>query len=114
MGNAHVKCQGVITRKRVMAYITEESTIDHIIMSTELASNVTNILVDEEQKYALTRITKTKHGVVVKRSDHNVILTELALSWTSTSKKETIEILNCKDKICQKKFYTETSENTYL
>ena len=52
-----------------MAYITEESTIDHIIMSTELASNVTNILVDEEQKYALTRITKTKHGVVVKRSD---------------------------------------------
>ena len=114
VGNGHVKCKGVITRKRVMAHRTEESTIDHVILSAELATNVTSILIDEEQKHALTRITQTKTGVVVKRSDHNVIITELAIPWNSTTRKQKIEILNFKDKKCQEKFQIETSKNTYL
>ena len=90
VGNSHVKCQGVITRRRVTTHRTEESTIDYIIMSAELATNVTSILIVEDQKYALTRITKTKSGVVIKRSDHNVILTELAIPWHSNKKNKKI------------------------
>ena len=114
VGNGHVKCNGVIKKKRITTLRTEESTIDHVLMSEDLAKNVTNILIDEEQKYALTRITQTKTGVVIKRSDHNVILTELSISWNNSYKKEKVEILNFKDKKCQETFEKETSKDNFL
>ena len=114
VGNGHKKCKGVITRKRVTTRSTEESTIDLIILSQRLATNVENILVDEQQKHSLTRITKTKAEVVVKKSDHNVIITELNIPWNPNIKRERIQILNFKDKKCQKLFTKVTSENTYL
>ena len=67
VGNGLMQSKGVITRKRVTTRSTEESSIDLIIMSQGLATNVKNILVDEEQKHSLTRITQTKTGVVVKK-----------------------------------------------
>ena len=74
-------------------------------MSPELAKNHTSILIDEDQMHALTRMTKTKSGVVVKRSDHNAIPTELAIPWNNSQKKrEKIDNLNFKDKIWQTLF----------
>ena len=83
-------------------------------MSTELGNNITSIKIDEDQNYALTRITQTKAEVVVKRSNHNVIVRELAISWNPTIRKEKIKILNFKDKPCQEKFKEETSKDNYL
>ena len=88
VGNGLPQCQGVITRKRITTLRTEESSIDHVILSENLAKNVANILIDEEQRHALTRITQTKTGVVVKRSDHNVIITELSISWNKSNTKK--------------------------
>ena len=114
VGNGHLKCKGVITRKRVTTRSTEESSIDMIILSQELANYVQNILVDEQQNHSLTRITQTKAGVIVKKSDHNVIITELEIPWNPSQKKDKIQLLNFKDKKCQKIFSEETSKDAYL
>ena len=50
-----------------------------------------------DEKYALTRITKTKGGVVIKTIDHDVIITEMAISWNPSEKKEKIQILRTRN-----------------
>ena len=67
MGNGHLNCQGILKRKHVLTQRTEESSIDNFISSTELAKNVTGMIIDVDQKNTLTRITKTKAGVVIKK-----------------------------------------------
>ena len=114
VANGHTLCKGVITRKRVTTRSTEESSIDIVMLSDGLAQYVTNILVDEEQKYVLTRITKTKLGTTIKQSDHNGIITELNIPWKDSMKKDKIEILNFKNLASQKMFHEETSNNKYL
>ena len=114
VANGHVLCKGAVTRKRVTTKRTEESSIDLVMLSSGLAQYVKNVLVYEEQKHVLTRITKTKSGITVKHSDHNVIITELSIPWNNSIRKEKTEILNFKNKNCQQKFYEETSKNDYL
>ena len=114
VANGNVLCKRAVTRKRVTTKRTEESSIDLVILSTGLAQYVKSVLVDEEQNHVLTRITKTKSGTTVKQSDHNVIITELSIPWNKSIRKEKTEILNFKNKNCQKKIYQETSKNDYL
>ena len=114
VGNGHVLCHGVVTRKRVLTNRTEESTIDLVLMSRKMSIFIKSMIVDEEQNFALFRITETKNGVVVKKTDHNAIITELEIPWQNGIKKERIQMLNFKNKECQKKFYKETSQGTYL
>ena len=82
--------KGVVTRKRVTSNRTEESVIDLVLVSSELGQLTKSVQVDEEHKYALTRITKTKKGVVTKRSDHNTIITDLEVVWNKGVKQEKI------------------------
>jgi hypothetical protein len=53
VGNGHVLCQGVVTRKRVLTNRTEESTIDLVLMSRKMAKYIKSMIIDEEQNYAL-------------------------------------------------------------
>ena len=53
VANGHVKCQVSITRKIVTTNRTEESTIDLVIMSEDLANNIINVYVDEDKKNML-------------------------------------------------------------
>ena len=114
VGNGHMKAKGVITRKRVLTNRTDESTIDLVLLSNQLAGYIKEIIIDEEQDYGLCRITKTRTGTEVKQSDHNPIITELEIPWSNKTKGEKIEIPNYKNKECQKKFKKLTSEGTYL
>ena len=50
--------QGTITRKRITTEGIKESTIDLVIVSSDLEHNVEKLVVDEERKHALTKLTK--------------------------------------------------------
>ena len=53
-------CVGNITRRRVTSMSTEESIIDHVIISTDLVKDLESVLIDEEGNHALTKIVKLK------------------------------------------------------
>ena len=84
VANGLVVCQGTITQKRVTTQRTEESAISFVLISEDLVSKIENVVIDEERNNVLTRITKTKKGIVTKESNHNVIKTTLKLSWNKT------------------------------
>ena len=114
VANGLVVCQGTITRKRVTTQRTEESAISFVLLSEDLASKIESVLIDEERNNVLTRITKTKKGIVTKESDHNVIKTTLKLSWNKTKATPREAIFNLKNTDCQKAFKAETSNKNKL
>ena len=85
-------CVGKITRRRVTVKSTEESIIDHVIVSTDLVEELESVLIDENGEHALTKIVKTKQGSVTKQSDHNTIITKFNISWNKKVKSDRIEI----------------------
>ena len=72
------------------------------------------ILSHEDRKHVLTKIRKTKNGIVVKESDHNVLLSEFNTSYNSDKKSKKIELYNIKNLECQKNFKEYTSKNNML
>ena len=59
------KSFGVITRKRTTIDGDEESTIDIIVISSDLLEEVKSVTTDEDKVHSLTSHVKTKHGVKV-------------------------------------------------
>ena len=81
VANGLRKCEGTITRKRVTTQRTEESVISYVLLSADLSEHIASVHIDEKRHHVLTRLTKTKRGVVKKESDHNVIETKLKIIW---------------------------------
>ena len=79
VANGSDKCKGRVTRRRVTKHRIEESSIDIVLFSQDMLPSFVSLIVDEDKRHVLTRITKTKKGVVVKESDHNVLQTEFEL-----------------------------------
>ena len=71
------------------------------------------MLVDEDRKYVLTKIRKTKNGIVKKESDHHVLLAEFN-NIVIEHNKIKHEIYNIKNIECQKKFKQYTSNTKML
>ena len=109
VANGTNKCKGVITRKRITKTSVEESAIDIVIISKDMEEQLEKVEIDEARKHVLTRIRKTKNGVQVKESDHNVIITTFNNKFTISSKEDKVEIFNLKNKDNQKKFKEYTS-----
>ena len=65
--------------------------------------------VDEERKHVLTRIRKTKTGVKVKKSDHNVLLAEFNCKLLEKDEPKNDQVYNLKNKRCQADFKKYTS-----
>ena len=107
-------CVGSITRRRVTVKSTEESIIDHIIISPDLVKNLESVLIDEKGKHTLTRIIKTKQSVVNKQSDHNTIITKFNISWNKKNNTERTEIYNLKNRDGLIKFQEITNNNNEL
>ena len=106
------KCEGVITRRRKTKQRVEESVIDFVLVSSDMAQDMIKMEIDEERKYVLTKMTKTKKGIKIKESDHNVIITEFN-EKTKPHVKEKLEVYNLKNKDCQKRF-KEFTTNTKM
>ena len=75
------KARGLITRRRETTESVEESIIDHLIISNDLVGDFESLCVDEDRKHVLTKITKTKNGVITKESDHNVLISKFYFKW---------------------------------
>ena len=96
------QCKGLITRKRITKNGTEESVIDFVLISDDLKDEVEAIVIDDERKNVLTKLSKTKNGIVKIESDHNTIYyTHLNLKWEKRVKQHRNELYNHKNKECQ-------------
>ena len=113
LGNNMDVCQGLITRQRITKHTIEKSIIDFVIISEDLKKDVKAIIIDDERKHVLTRMTKTKKGVVKVESDHNIIFTKLRMQWDKKISNQRQELFNLKNEECQKAFReaTETENN---
>ena len=108
------KCVGAITRKRVTKESTEESMIDHVIISEDLEKDMTSIFIDEERTKVLEKITKTKKDLKKQLSDHNPIITNFDIQWNRKLNKQRLELFNLKNKESQAKFKDLTSKDGIL
>ena len=59
-------CKGVITRERTTTISVEKSIMDFVIVSNDLVSDILSMMIDDERKHALTKLTKTKSGIQKK------------------------------------------------
>ena len=76
------KSKGLITRQLSTINGVEKSIIDFVIVSNELIKHIESIHID-----VLTKNHKTNAGLIISKSDHNLIETKLNLSWSSKEAK---------------------------
>ena len=53
------KSTGSITRRRITKESTEESIIDHLIITEDLKHDLESLLIDEERNHSLVKTSKT-------------------------------------------------------
>ena len=107
-------CKGKITRFRKTINRTEESILDYFIVCRSFLSMVTKMMIDEDKLYSLTKFS-TKKGIKSnKKSDHNLLILELNLRWSSHNKPPRIEMYNFKKNEDFKMYQEVTEENTEL
>ena len=82
-------CRGLITRERTTVDSVEKSIINFVIVSQDIVQNISSIMIDDERRYVLTKLSKTKKGVIKTESDNNIIVTELKIEWKPHSKSHT-------------------------
>ena len=52
--NSSDKCEGLLTRKRIKGNKIEQAILDFALVSDNIASFFTSMVIDEDRKYALT------------------------------------------------------------
>ena len=75
------KISGVVTRSRTTVNGLEKSTIDFVIVSSELVDHIESIVIDEDKVNCLSSNVRTKKGVKVTKSDHNSIIKNFKVMW---------------------------------
>ena len=60
VGNGLKQCKGTITRHQTAVNGEEDSSIDVVLFSEDLAELVEEIYIDTERKHAMTIVNKTK------------------------------------------------------
>ena len=108
------KYSGLITSKRTTSAGIEASAIDFVILSHDMISDYVSLQVDEEKKFSLTSITRTKNLTVTKESDHNTLVCSFSFTFNPHIKKHKTEVFNFKDKRGQEKFKSLTTGNKRL
>ena len=107
------KSRGTITRARNTVDGEEKSVIDLILLSSDLVDNLEEILIDEEKKFGLESIIKSRNRTEVKKSDHNSIITKFNFKWNKEIKKNRVEHFNLKSKEGLVKFKELTSQDIF-
>ena len=111
VGNSLKQCKGLITRKKVTIDRVEESTKDFVLFSEDMLEHIDAVEVDEKREKVLTKLTKTKKGIIKVESDHNPIISKLKLTWNLKPKLKRLELFYLKNQSCQEKFTIETSSS---
>ena len=87
---------GPVTRRRTVKGRVEESCIDFVLTSQDLASFLCKATIDSNQIFALTKYTTTKGHPCVKKSDHFTIIASFKLEWIDEKPKRE-EIFKLRD-----------------
>ena len=112
--NATDKCIGTITRMKKVRCIIEQSVLDYFIVCQNFYSFIISMKIDEERKNVLTKFVKTRGKSCKIESDHNPMILEVNISWSSKISAERTEIYNLKNKDCHNKFYEYTNNTKML
>ena len=107
-------CEGKITRFRKTTKRTERSIIDFFIVCRRLLSFVTKMTIDEKRIYTLTKFGSKRGQKIIRASDHNLLILQLKLKWSSLNKAQRIEILNFRNEEDFQKFKKCTEVNAEL
>ena len=83
VANGLSRCTGSTRMPRFTKSRTEKSCIDMVIFSSDLIDSFKSLHIDEERKNVLTKIQRKKTGMVVKESDHNVLITDFDMATLS-------------------------------
>ena len=105
--NALPLCQGLITRVRHTHSGTQESVLDFFLVCDKILPLITSMSIDESGSRSLT---KYKGGVV--KSDHRILELKVDLMFHKERKHERDHVFNVRNKLCQKKFFHFTSEES--
>ena len=114
MNGVKQNCSGKIKRRRITSKVSEESIIDFVIVCEAVVEMISEVNIDEERKFVLTRYTKTKKRNRVKESDHNSVITYINTTWNKNKDSNRIEIYSFKDQNGLKKFKEMTSKDNFL
>ena len=94
VANSSSKCKGSITRRRITRDRTEESCIDMLLFSSDLQPCFESLVIDEKREHVLTKIRKSKKGIILKESDHHVLISKFSNKVAKDNKKVTCEMYN--------------------
>ena len=105
-------CKGLITRKRnLINGKTEKSVIDFVVVCSCVLPYITEMMIDEADKFITTNYTQCTANVKAINSDHNTQFIKMNLK-VIPQREEKREIYNLKNVLCQFKFkkLTENSQ----
>ena len=106
-------CEGLITRQRLLKSRSEKAVLDFFITNEKLSPYLKRMIVDEKREFSLGNFSQYKQNKRVIETDHNGLILELALEY-STQKPERQEFFNFKNRKCQEAFRKETDTNNEL
>ena len=81
--NMHPKCEGSITRSRMVGNNFEESVLDYILVCNKMLPFFDKMVVDEKKVLSLTNFRGKNIRNKAKVSDHNVIMMEFSLKFSN-------------------------------
>ena len=90
----------------------ERSAIDFLVVCEELFTHMTEMKVDEEQKYAVESFCKVGRKTKVTRADHNMIIGKFNLKVIKKIVKSRTEVFKYNDEEGKTRFRELTSKNT--
>ena len=112
MNNSEM-CKGKITRQRMAKNKMEKSAIDYILVCDILSNYITNMLIDEERLFTLTKFVSTRGVIRQTKSDHNILYCIFNLTYKKEIRPQMRhEIFNLKSIECQEIFKDETENTT--
>ena len=98
-----------IKRERILQNKTEKSVIDYIIVSRGLLEYLIEMQIDENKKHVLARYSKTKTGIKVVNSDHNILFCQFSVAFNRNNRKIRKEFFKFKSDEGRKSFLEETN-----
>ena len=111
VGNATKLCRGLITRARTTIVGVEKSIIDFLVVCEELFAHMTEMMIDENNKYPIESHRKIGSSVKVTKTDHNMLIGTFGLKTLKEAKETRKEIFKYNDEEGKKKFYEMTSQD---
>ena len=106
-------CEGIITRKRELENKTEIAVLDFFIINEKMRPFVRKMIIDEQKQFSLINLAQLKKNEKIIETDHNSMILDLKINCKNSTKRRE-EILNLRNKDCQKAFREETDQNQDL